>query len=226
MKKYFYYLVFIAILFLNPLIINAECTYSEKVRLQKIAGNINFSYDFEEKIADGKVNGIEFFITIANIHPDVYIKDTLKNVNYYYNANSPIIRNGDYISGIATVFKVYSNVENCKNELIYTKYVNLPYYNRYYADDACKGIENYELCQRWQSTTLTYSQFIKKVNEYKESIIKKPNPDETDKDDNGFDFELIYQFISKYYFVILVSVIVVCLSAIFYLNKKDSFDLK
>ena len=226
MKKYFYYSIFIVILFINPLIVNAECTYSEKVRLQKIAGNINFSYDFEEKISNGKINGIEFFVTIANIHPDIYIKDVIKNVYYYYNSDSAIMRIGDYISGMVNVFNIYSNVDNCKNELIYTKYVNLPYYNRYYADNACKGIEGYELCQRWQATDLTYSQFVKKINEYKENLKKDPNNGGPDEEDKGFDFELIYQFISKYYLIILVSIIAVCLSAIFYLNKKNSFDLK
>lgn len=225
MKKYFYYLVFIAILFASPLIVNAECTYSEKVRLQKIAGNINFSYDFEEKVNTGEVTGIEFFITIANIHPDIYIKDMLKNTVYSYNANSSIVRSGDYISGITAVFNIYSNTESCKNELIYIKYVNLPFYNRYYTDAACKGIEGYELCQRWQTTGLTYSQFIKKINEYKESLIVDEKPVKPD-DDDGFDYEYIYEFISKYYLVILGTIIVVCVSAIFYLNKRNSFDLK
>ncbi|MGE5455843.1 MAG: hypothetical protein ACM3O4_01880 [Ignavibacteriales bacterium] len=226
MKKYFYYLVFVTILFMNPLIINAECTYGEKVRLQKIAGNINFSYDFEEKVSNGEVTGIEFFITIANMHPDIYIKDILNNTFYYYNANSAIVRNGDYMNGITAVFNIYSNTENCKNELIYIKYVNLPYYNRYYTDEVCKGVEGYELCQRWQNTGLTYSQFVKKVNEYKKSLIVDEEPNNPNEDNKEFDFEYIYQFFSKYYFIILVTIIVVCLSAIFYINKRNSFDLK
>jgi hypothetical protein len=193
--------------------------------LQKIAGNINFSYDFEDKVNDGEINDIEFFITIANIHPDIYVNDTYKKANYYY-VNSPIIRNGDYISGLTITFKIYSNIDNCKNELIYNKYLNLPYYNRYYNDEACKGIEKYQLCQRWQKTGLSYSQFIKKIKDYKESLNVNPGPVGPDKPDNKFDYELIYQFISKYYFIILVSIITVCLSAIVYLNKKNNFDLK
>ncbi|MDD2377611.1 MAG: hypothetical protein PHD10_00815 [Bacilli bacterium] len=224
MRKYLKYLMFLSVLFINPLTIKAQCGYSEKVRLQKIASNVNFSYDYIETKKGSSVNNVEFIITIANIHPDIYIEDTSSGTVYTFAKNSSVVTERNYSAGINVMYKIYGKTKNCNDELLLTNYVNTPNYNRFYNDEACRGIENHELCQKWSKVNLNYSDFVKKIDAYKKSLIVEEEPVEPEK--KTFNYNFIYFFISKYYFIIMISIIVVCLFLMYRINKKNSFDLK
>ncbi|MDD2434712.1 MAG: hypothetical protein PHO63_00465 [Bacilli bacterium] len=211
-------------LFINPLTIEAQCGYTEKVRLQKIAGNVSFSYEHNDSNININKEGIEFTITISNIHPDIYVKDTLHGDTYTFENNSSIATKTEYLSGINIIYKIYGNTENCKGELLMSSYVNIPSYNIYHHDPMCKGIETYELCQKWSKVNLNYNQFTKRIEQYRESLMEKPEID--DEGEKSLIDNLIYFFTSKYYFIIMISIIVVSSLLMYYLNKKNNFDLK
>ena len=63
-----------------------------------------------------------------------------------------------------------TNQDNCDYGELYTYYANTPAYNQYYNDPVCQDVREYKLCQKWLKTGLTHDEFVKQVNEYKESI--------------------------------------------------------
>ena len=208
-----------SLLFVMPYIVKAQCEYGEKNRLQSLATNLNFSYNYVE--SDEGINSIvNFSITIANLHPDIYVVDQT-NVNVYnYNSNKEVVING-YKPGTTTQFIVYANTQNCKGVELNNNYVTLPSYNRFYKDSVCDGVVGYNLCSRWARMTLKYDTFVKKVENYKkhEEVGIPPVKVEISL------AEKIIVFLSKYSFYLFGMIIVVCSILIFYLRSKDDFDL-
>lgn len=215
-------LVFSLLLFI-PNIVNAECSYNEKVRLQSLASNLSFTYNYKEIDNGNQFYGINFSITITNLEPELYIVDESKGNVYYYN-NKKEVTSDDYTDGITVGFKVYANSGSCKGEYLITNYVTLPPYNRFYRDPICNGVNNYHLCNRFSRVTLSYDDFIKEVTNYKEQLNK---PDEVPKKEKDNEIiEKVISFLSKYSFYLFGGIIVICSSLIFYLSRKDDFDLK
>jgi len=194
--------------------VNASCDYSQMARLKKIASNVNISYDYI--ITDNKPS---FNITISNLTDDVYFHDLSRNKKYY---KKEFTLSG-FKDGTTYKFYIKSNVKECKDTILLTKFVDLPQYNIYYGDLVCKGIEDYDLCQRWgKFKKLSYDDYIKAINAYKKSLIKDEEiviPKEKEPIIN----KIISIFIN-YYHVFLISIIIICLSIIMYLSKKDKFD--
>lgn len=216
-------LLIFGLLMFIPNIVKAECGYNEKVRFQSLASNLNFTYDYREIDKGKEFYGVQFKITITNLHPDIYIYDIERGQNYYYNNQNEISIDG-YLSGSSIGFMVYANSGGCKGEYLITNYVTLPPYNRYYIDPICKGVTDYKLCNRWSRVTLSYDEFIKDVTKYKEEKNREEIIIKTDEEDELL--ERIITFLSKYSFYLFGSIIIVCSGLIFYLNHKNDFDLK
>ena len=117
---------------------------------------------------------------------------------------------------------IKSNDSNCKDEILSTKYVTLPKYNIYYGDENCKGIEDYTLCQRWGSFSVSnYEEYETKINKYKANLTKEKIV--TEKEDEETFFEQIKDFLYNNYIFILIGIIVISLIIIYYLRKNDRF---
>jgi len=208
-----------SLLVFMPIIVSAQCEYSEKSRLQGLANNLNFTYDYKETDA-GINSSVDYSITIANIVPDLYIVDQT-NIKVYYN-NQGEITISNYRPGSTIQFIVYGNTENCKGVELINNYVSLPSYNSFYKDPMCDGVTDYKLCKRWAKIDLSYDEFVKKVKEYKEKLKVEDIPVIEGK--NSF-IDKIISFLSKYSFYLFGAIIVICSGLIFYLNRKDDFDL-
>jgi len=206
-------------LMIIPSITKAECGYSEISRLQALATNLGFSYNYTE--TDEGINSkVNFNITITNMVPELYIVDQTNIKVYYYNQNKEVTI-GNYKPGSTTRFIVYGNSGACKGVEISNNYVTLPSYNRFYKDEVCNGVSDYKLCNRWSRVDLSYSSFVKKVTEYKEQLNKEVPPVEQEKT----VLEIIIDFLAKYSFYVFGFIIIVCSILIFYLKRKDDFDL-
>lgn len=216
-KKYFFLFL---LLFLLPTNIKAGCSVEEKVRLKSLASNMNFSYTYV--MHDNSY--VSFNITISNLHPDLYIDDKYHAQTIYYNDSKETTIN-EYDPGMSIQYDIVSNYGACQGETIFTNYVTLPSYNYYYNDPICEGIEDYSLCKKWSTVSLDYEKFKTTVQKYKDSLKKEDKKQEEQKEEEDV-FLLALDFLAKYNLFIFGGIIIVCSGLIYYLKRKDDFDLK
>lgn len=196
--------------------VNASCSYTRMANLKKLASNVNITYTYN--VTDNKAL---FDIRFANFNNDIYLYDSYNDKKYNINGEITL---KNFADGIKYRFFIKSNDSNCKDEILSTRYVTLPKYNIFYGDPICKGIEDYTLCQKWGSFTISnYNEYIKQINKYKDSLSK--SNEETIKTEETTLVQKIVSFLLKYYVVILISIIIICLTLIYYLSGKDKFDL-
>ena len=214
MKKSFW-LLFFSFIFILPNV-HAACNYQENSRLKNLASNVFTSYDYH-------VDSNTFSIVITNLHPDIYLYDTVKKQFYYYNGSSTITVDG-YEPGQSVKYNVHSNVSNCQGQVQYYQYVSLPFYNSFYQDPICNGLDEYSLCQKWTTHGITkYDDFIKEVTAYK--ALQNQNPViEPIIEPTITKTTTIVQFLLNYYYYFLITIIIGCLSLMYYLTRKDSFN--
>ena len=184
MKK----IIFMFVLLFAPLIVKAECSTDEVIRLKSLASKISITYDYTEK------NGyISFSATFHNVHKDLKLID---------------VNNKEYSSN-----EEFSDV----------KIDNLNFSGTYYpysSDELCKGNETKTVCQKWTNTSsITYEQFKKALEE------KKGTDTKTSEDDQkSTKPSIITELFVKYYYILFGGIIVISLTLIIVINKKNSFD--
>lgn len=216
MKRFIFAFV---LLLAFPLIVNAECDYTEFVRLKQIASNVNTSYEYITNEA-----GSSFAITLSNLTSEIYVHDDYFVNNYYYDGNSDLVLN-NYSAGSTVKYDIYTTNSKCKNPFLFSIYVNLPTRNAFYGDPLCDGISNYKYCQKWFKTDISYDQFQKIITEYKNSLLNGNEKEEKEEILAPSFGEIIIDFISKYYLYIFSAVVVIGIVTISILKKKNSFDL-
>lgn len=198
MMRYLKYIICLIILF--PITVKgAVCDNSTRVRLQKIAQNITTSYDYVEE------NGnVTFLINFYNLNSEVYIVDAKNNRRYNYNGDTLTI--GDFKSDTNYKFEIRSSNVLCDSSALYYLYVATPAYNSYYNDPICNGV-NYKYCNKWQRNTLSYDEFIKDVENFKN---KKNIIDDNNEEVKGI-FDIILEFYVNNYYIVLPLLIVLSL---------------
>ena len=195
--------------------VNASCSYTRTANLKKIASNVNITYTYT--IVN---NEALFDIRIANLTDDIYVYD-IYNDKKYTTRGEIVLRS--FKDGMKYRFLIRSNDDNCKDESLSTRYVTLPKYNIYYGDPVCKGIEDYSLCQKWGTFNVAnHDDYVGQINKYKASLSKNKNLNEDEKELTIV--EKIVNFFLKYYIIVLISVIIICLGLMYYLSEKDKFD--
>ena len=206
--RYLKYLLCLIILF--PITVNGlVCDNTTKVRLQKLAQNITTSYDYIEQ--DGNVI---FDITFNNLNSELYLVDVVNEREYYYSGN--VLQLGGFKSGTSYKFEVRTTNIFCNGPALYYLYVTTPHYNQYYNDPICNGV-TYKYCNKWQKNDFTYEEFIKNVEEYKNTkniIVEEPN------EVKGI-FDYIMEFYISYYYIILPTIILISVIYI-YVNRKKN----
>lgn len=191
----------------------ARCSYSEIARLKKIASNVNVSYDYTE--SDSSVT---FQITLNNLNEDIYFVDQSNYRQYKYSTDELTLSN--YQSGQTIRYVFYATDPNCDDEPLYTARVVLPVYNQYYNDPVCNDVRDYSLCQKWSSHNLSYDEFVKKVNDYKNSLIVPEQPEEPPVADEVTITQLIVNFLLDYY-IYIIAILSLALIVFFTIRKKD-----
>ena len=188
------------------------CNYEKYNIAQKKASNVNLMVNYE--IVD---NEATFIVTIYNLQKYQRIVQDSNKKEYKYNGNDSIILRLKE-SGIHK-FYVYSSENICDEKPLKTLYAEIPSYNKYYNDPLCVGLENYKYCQKWSSLDITYDEFKKGILEYKDKI----NVD-LEKTDDSYKsiYDYILEFYLNYWFILLPSIIVVCLIGIYILKKREN----
>lgn len=198
MKKYYLKIVFLIILFVLPISAKAECSYSQKVRLQKLAGSVNFSYRYTESQYQ-----VTFQVVVSNLTSEIYMVDQSTG-RYYYSDNKDFTING-YGDGKTIRYDFYAKDKDCSTTTIFSSYLTLPSYNPYYTSEICKGVEEFKFCQKWLKHSMSYREFYDEVMSYKnktEEIPKVIKPKEE------FKWDKVILFWSKYYIYILLTIII------------------
>lgn len=213
MKK----LLFLLLLCIPIKYIDAKCLYSDLAELKKTASNVNESYEY--KIIDNKAY---FDVTLTNLTDDIYFVDTTNN-KVYKNNNSEITLK-DYNSGQTIVYNFYSSNLDCQDTVLYTIRIVLPQYNIFYNDPVCDGAKEYSLCQRWYGNNLSYNTFLDKVNQYKENKKENDNNLEIEPEEVGNNNLLHYviNFLTNYYYVILIIFCGIFIIVSYIRNKKNN----
>lgn len=213
MKKYKKLLVILVVFIFCPKNVKALlCENIDKVRYKDLAKNISYSYDAVEKNGD-----VKFTVTFSNIPKEFAIKNVDRNEWYGYKNSELKISNLE--SNKNYRFDVYvESDDGCDNLVMYTFNINLPYYNKYYTDSLCNGIEQYKLCQKWVNTQYTYEEWKRQVNKYRDSLKQDIQKEEEVK--NKSWLEKIVEFYGQTYYIILPLVILIGGITIYVYNKK------
>lgn len=217
MKKIVFAILFFLVMML-PSCVKADslCTYNYQSLMKKKASNVMPSYTYTEN--NDKVT---FDITLTNMQPDLYLvvvvnSKTNQAKNYYYSGSTEMVLKG-YNPGDKIKFQIRTNNSICDTSVLSTKYVNLPYYNKYYKDSLCEGKENYSVCYKWNQENMTQEEFEKRVKELYNEQPKEEK--ETTNEPNVFD--KIYSFLHDFYIYILVGIGLIMLLVMYLKHKKN-----
>lgn len=203
MKKKAFMMLFIYLL-LFPFSIKAFCYSKDKVKFQKLAENIDYTYVFDE-------NTKTFNIIFTNLQTSL----SLNGVIY---PNQEVTLTG-FVPGNSYNFVVKTNDSTCYDETIKTIYVTLPIYNANYNDPLCQGLHDYDICQKWGNYISNRSEFEKQIQKINTSVNENDNQISEEEYKGIFDY-LANIFVNTYY-IVLPIIIVACLIGIYKLNKKD-----
>ena len=220
MKK----IILLIIMFIPSMVLarsKTSCDYTLLSNLKNLASNVDITYTYRID------NDIAFFdVSITNLNSDIYIVDNIKNKTYYYeDTNNDMVTINDYLSGNVS-YTIYSNNNECLNEKLTVKYVNLPYYNKYYKYVECTDLNEFKLCQKWVKYTGNYSDFVSQVNQYRQNL--KMDIGNEVKHDESFFTKLIHFYLNYYYLVLpmLILLIVGILYLIRYIkNRLNRFKI-
>ena len=208
-------IILLFILLLIPTSCKAyDCTYEEQARLRKIASNVQTTFDYEE--ANGNVT---FNVTLSNLNNDIYVYDTVMNKTYYYGGINEITLYG-YKPGENIKYRIYTTKSDCASSYLNIKYVNLPYFNKYYNDPLCFG-KKYNICNKWAKVTLTEEEFDKKIKELDSEVKEK---EEVKEEQEKTTLDYIITFIYDYYLIIIVILVGIFLIVELTRRKKNGFD--
>ncbi|HIU22919.1 MAG TPA: hypothetical protein IAD49_05000 [Candidatus Fimihabitans intestinipullorum] len=237
MKKWkIYFIISFLCMFILPCGVKAtDCDYQQLAKLKKYANNIHYDYDYVEQ------NGtVKFRIRFTNISKYVILQD-LTTGQTYTNVNEVSIGGLDagktysfivrvsstpvstytykeYIDG-TWIEREYSSVfaDRCENTELKKIYVTLPSYNPYYNLPVCDGLEDYDMCFKWQKHELSKEEFESQVMEYKKKQVvekqEKEKPEPT-------LLEQVILLYTQYYYIPLALIIIVC-GILIYREKRN-----
>lgn len=205
-----------------------ECSIEQINRFKKWANNVELKYSYMEEGLEylNEDEEIEvarnmFSITANNLIPGLILMDeTHFNIFAYDSSlpNSSSIAHEGYRGGEKYSFAFYINMPGpCHEKLIMKKTIEIPKYNFYSENDLCKGVEEFQLCQKWyQGNIPSLDYFVDAVNEYKKSL--------SDNDvvtTNNTIWEQVTNFLIKYYNYILSVIIVLGTGGIIVLKIRE-----
>lgn len=203
MKK----IIFTIILFIIPIITYAYCDSEDIVEQSKLLNNININYEYDYQ------NQV-FTIIFTNINKNFNVIDQ-ETGEMYDNLDEIKI---EKISGNHS-FLISS--EQCSYDVNRTRYIDLPYYNKYYDSEDCRNIQNYSYCNKWVNNPINENLFKQKIEAYKKNIEKKEQTTTNNQTNLNKFLNRLADLYVKYYFIFL-PIIIVSLSIIIYRkNKKD-----
>ena len=184
----------------------AECTYTEKAKLNEIASKVKTNYEIvEEKVTEEFIDPdtlekgtyetikISFKIGIYNITKDLYITQTNSLTKesediFYENTKDGVYTfvSEDIENIIKYEYKIYSNLENCTGEILKNYSFTKPKINMYSQYRICQGLEDVPYCRKYitEEIKISESELASKLNEY----LKEEKPGTEPEEEGIKDF--------------------------------------
>ncbi len=204
-------------LFMFPSLVDAaECSASDRERLQKFANNVTFT--LEEANYNGK---FYFDVLFAGVSSDLLFRSSEK-LSYYKNYSSNYI--DEFVVEMLEPGRTYEfevlGYTKCNTTLLRNITITVPNYNVYHNDNVCNDAKEYSLCNKWYKNEYSYDEFVKKVTEFKNNKQNNKNDYEQNisNDNGGFD---LYSFYQKYYWYVLFSMIAALGLLIYFWIKEN-----
>lgn len=216
-----YKLWFVLLFMIAPSMVFArsktKCDYTLLSNLKNFTSNVDITYTYHIENDDAY-----FDITLTNIRDNIYFVDNTNNKTYYYTDTlNGIITIPNYKSGKVS-FSFYSNHNECLNEKLAIKYVNLPLYNKYYNYPECEGVTNLKACEKWSGYSASIEEFRDEVTKYKE---KKEDNNTVKNIENLTWFNKLVKIYTNYFYIItplFVGIIVGIVYLVKYIEHRRS----
>lgn len=175
--KYFVLLLICILFNISNTFADETCTYKQKANLNKLAAQVNVSYEIKKD----RNNKEYFVITINNIVSDLYLivepsSQTLKTGTELapFEVYNSMTKNNSYSFNVANTtdvinykIRIRSTITGCTHDVFTITQVK-PRKNKFFSRSECKYEEvmDYIYCQEWVDTefTLPDSEIIKKIN--------------------------------------------------------------
>ena len=186
------YLLFVILLLLSFNVKAETCESSEMTRLKELAKKVEFDYDY-------KIDGEEasFSINAVNLNEDLMV---LIIKNYYagdyreFKGDTKATLTG-FSEGEKVVITIKAFVPNpCSGNTVTTKTIKLPYYNKYYDEEKCKGNEDFKYCKELIDRNINENEFNKQFELYlknKEEKQKEEPEKKVEETNNLFIFIIV-----------------------------------
>jgi len=192
-------------------VLNAECDYKKEVELGKLASKVTY-----DRVYNKETN--TFTVKLYNVIPELilsYNSEILKS-----NSDNEIeiknLKEGTYMQ-----VDINSTNIGCYSSLM-TLYINLPYYNVFYDSDKCSKYEDIlEVCSsEYTSYLVTQKILDDAIDNYENRIINEDDKIEDIVIENKVTFfEIAQNFITKWGFKIVLSLVTIILSVLVFQAK-------
>lgn len=150
MKK----IVFMFLMLIIPLNINADCSYDEQRELYALSEHIDYTYEYSKVV-------YYFNVTFYNVVPELKIS---YNGSFVTTNNNRVLVN-DIKKGEKV--EIYSsNSSSCPNTYIRDLELNLPMYNEFYESEDCQNYPDFKYCTPFLSDEITIDEFNDELSNY------------------------------------------------------------
>lgn len=192
------------------------CTSKAYSDMVAKAYKTTFSYDLK---FDNE--GVPYFeITYANLDEGIEIRYGENVYKYDAKNSSGKIKTLFQNTGKTYSFELYAEYGYpCVGELLYTKQVTLPKYNKYSQYEECIEYEEFPLCKKWYNGEIENEKyFYDKLNEYILSIAPPKEPEVEPGNKSTFE-KIISFYLDNLIFTLPITILLVLVSVFLIVRK-------
>ncbi len=214
----------ITLLVINSISVKAGiCDDDNLDILKEHASKVSITYEMDNDYVNNngeKEKGM-YKIIVKGLEEYTSVRIKELNVNEpYTEENKGDITLSNIESGVK---KISIYFDRC-NELLITKTLNIPIFNKYSQREECIGITDLDVCKEDYRYQLNESTFQKKIKEYNET--KKQEEQEKKENKTSLFFNNIIKFLKDYYLYIICAIVVVVSITIYIVVRKKRYTLE
>lgn len=192
MKKQIYLITLISLFLLLPKLSYADCKEEVIERFSEIENHYVITYELDKE-------NMNYNLTLKKDESNDYVY-IIQPDNFECKKETETTDICSNVQPGTYTVKIMSFNNNC-NVIVKETTIDLPEHNKYYDDPLCNGIEEFILCQPTYDKSISYEDFVSRINTYKNSKAKKEKQEIANKNDNK-----INEYIAKNYQILSISI--------------------